>query len=503
MAAAVGHSLASGGGSLLAGGLLAAAYPGHAARADCGASRWFVDETTFASFARDVHGDLGQFFVAESDKKGLLPSWLGAGLISAGIAPVTAMRLLAAAGAALAAICGGLLMRRLYGRREGLLTAGADRARAVLPGHRLGRASTTRWSPASSPPPCSSRSGWPQRPRLVHRAAARRRSSAPAASRSPRPGSPSSCCRSRCCSSTTRSPRRAAAAAGLGRATRALALALGYAITSIARLTPLYDQPISSGEPARRSARCFDDLGPVAARATGRRSGRRCIGYLTIPGIDPRASSASSSAGAATAPPRDPGRLDARGDRLGAAARPLTEYPRYFATAMVPLSGFVALGALARLGRDRRRVLGDAAAWRIAAAVAVAAIALLPAARFDGRVLADPGAREPTRGWTRCSTSPRTARRRGSRPSRGGSSAAAGRIRCRSTSGRGYPVGPRPRAQRGDLRRRARRFDVFVNGKPAERARARYFDQRRARRPVRAARASGSSGASRAATAAP
>ena len=73
----------------------------------CGASRWFVDETTFASFARDVHGDLGQFFVAEIDKKGLLPSWLGAALISAGIGPVTAMRLLAAAGAALAAICGG------------------------------------------------------------------------------------------------------------------------------------------------------------------------------------------------------------------------------------------------------------------------------------------------------------------------------------------------------------------------------------------------------------
>src|SRR6478609_6313761 len=63
------------------------------------------------------------WFIAESDHKGLLPSWLGAGLISAGIAPVTAMRLLAVAGAALAAICGGLLMRRLYGRREGFLTA--------------------------------------------------------------------------------------------------------------------------------------------------------------------------------------------------------------------------------------------------------------------------------------------------------------------------------------------------------------------------------------------
>ena len=100
---------------------------------------WYVDETTFASFARDVHGDLDQFFAAEIDKKGLLPSWLGAGLISAGVGPVTAMRVLAAAGAALAAVCGGVIVRRLYGLREGLLTAGADRPRAVLPRQRLGR----------------------------------------------------------------------------------------------------------------------------------------------------------------------------------------------------------------------------------------------------------------------------------------------------------------------------------------------------------------------------
>ena len=84
---------------------------------------WFVDETTFASYARDVHGDLGQFFIAETDKKGLLPSWMGAGLIGAGIGPVTAMRLLAAAGTALAAVCGGALMRQLYGLREGIFTA--------------------------------------------------------------------------------------------------------------------------------------------------------------------------------------------------------------------------------------------------------------------------------------------------------------------------------------------------------------------------------------------
>ena len=96
---------------VLAVGLLAAAY-----LATRLALTWrfplYVDETTFASFASEVHGDLGQFFAAEIDKKGLLPSWLGAGLIAAGIDPVTAMRLLAAAGrrwrlSAGASSCGG------------------------------------------------------------------------------------------------------------------------------------------------------------------------------------------------------------------------------------------------------------------------------------------------------------------------------------------------------------------------------------------------------------
>ena len=107
---------------VLAGCLLAAAYL--ATRlALLWRFPWYVDETTFASFARDVHGDLDQFFAAQIDKKGLLPSWLGAGLIGAASAPVTAMRVLAALGAALAAVCGGVIARRLYGVREGLLTA--------------------------------------------------------------------------------------------------------------------------------------------------------------------------------------------------------------------------------------------------------------------------------------------------------------------------------------------------------------------------------------------
>ena len=123
---------------VLAGCLLAAAYL--ATRlALLWRFPWYVDETTFASFARDVHGDLDQFFAAEIDKKGLLPSWLGAGLIGAGIGPVTAMRLLAALGAALAAVCGGVIARRLYGAARGAPDRGADRARPVLPRQRLGR----------------------------------------------------------------------------------------------------------------------------------------------------------------------------------------------------------------------------------------------------------------------------------------------------------------------------------------------------------------------------
>ena len=120
--AALPDTRARSGAVLLAGGLAAAFLATRIALT--WRFPWFVDETTFASFARDVHGDVASWlFIAESDHKGLLPSWLGAGLISAGIAPVTAMRLLAVAGTALAATCGGLLMRRLYGRREGFLTA--------------------------------------------------------------------------------------------------------------------------------------------------------------------------------------------------------------------------------------------------------------------------------------------------------------------------------------------------------------------------------------------
>jgi hypothetical protein len=110
---------------------------------------------------------------------------------------------------------------------------------------------------------------------------------------------------------------------------------------------------------------------------------------------------------------------------------------------------------------------------RIAAAVAVAAIALLPAARFEGRVLADPvHASYPGLDHVQYVTanSAQTwvvpvARR----IERGG-----GPYPVHIDVGRGYPWGLDLELN-GATYGSARRYDVFANGKPAERARARYF----------------------------
>ena len=139
---------------------------------------------------------------------------------------------------------------------------------------------------------------------------------------------------------------------------------------------------------------------------------------------------------------------------------------------MVPLSGFVAIGALAAWdaiagGSWARRGV------RIAAAVALAAIALLPAARFDGRVLADPvHASYPGLDHVQYVTanSAQTwvvpvARR----IEQGG-----GPYPVHIDVGRGYPWGLDLELN-GATYGKARRYDVFANGKPAERARARYF----------------------------
>jgi 4-amino-4-deoxy-L-arabinose transferase-like glycosyltransferase len=437
---------------------------------------WFVDETTFASFAKQVHGDAGQLFIAEGDKKGLLASWLGAALITLGIDPVTAMRLLAGAGAALAAACGGLIVRRLYGLREGLLTAAlvalgpfflvtasvgvydslvtglvtaavlvalrlAERPRlttALLLGAVVGAGLLTKptaWVTAAVLPATLL---------LIDRTSAERR---------------------------RRLLRWSAHAAG--------ALVLAYAIASLARLTPLYDKPI----PIRNQRSLGDILGHpglpllkdiltnVAWMLT------ELLGYLTFPGL------ALALAGAVVAwrrrrRPAAVLAIWAGSVMLSMALLPLTANARYLATAIVPLAAFVAIGAFAAwdavLARFPQRP-------RLARAVAGAgaAAALLPALVFNASVLADPAtASYPGLDEHQYVTQQSALTRIGP---------VVSAIR---RAGGPYPVridvGPYP--QRDDvgpwgldLRLNgttvgdARRFRVFVHGTPAQRAAARWL----------------------------
>jgi 4-amino-4-deoxy-L-arabinose transferase-like glycosyltransferase len=345
---------------------------------------WYVDETTFASYARDVHGGLGQFFAAEIDKKGLLPSWLGAGLISAGIAPVTAMRLLAAAGAALAAICGGVLIRRLYGVREGLLTAAVIAlgpyflvtasvgiydamvtglvAAAVLISLRLtlrphystalllgvvigagGLTKPTAWVAVVVLPFTLLLFDYSS-PRLRRRLL-------------------------------------------VWAAYAALAIAVGYALASIARLSPLYDRPMLPKENHRSLGQIFDDIGPQL-RSNGPLMWIALRGYLTIPGV------VLAIIGALAAWRRHPRAAAILtvwtfSVFVSALLLALWPYPRYFAAAMVPLSAFVALGGVA---------IWDAivgASWmhrgtRIAVAAFILLVPQMPGVRYEALILADP-----------------------------------------------------------------------------------------------------------------
>jgi hypothetical protein len=151
---------------------------------------------------------------------------------------------------------------------------------------------------------------------------------------------------------------------------------------------------------------------------------------------------------------------------------PLTEYPRYFATAVVPLSGFAAIGALA--GWDA--IAGGSWATlrvRRAAALAAAVVAVLPATLFGARVLADPArASYPALDQVQYVTATsaqvwvdpvaREIERRG------------GPYPVRVDMGSAYPWGLELRLN-GDAVGRRRRYDVFQNGTRAQRAGARWF----------------------------
>ncbi len=344
----------------------------------------YVDETTFASFARDVHGNLGQFFAAEIDQKGLLPSWLGAGLIGVGIDPVTAMRLLAAAGAALAAVCGGLLMRRLYGLREGLLTAGL----IALGPYFLVNASVGIYDAMVTGLVAAAiltAVRLAQRPRLV---TALLLGVAIGAGGLTKPTAsvalvvlPFTLLLFDYASPDLR--RRLLRWAAFA----VLAVAIGYALTSIARLSSLYGRPMVPRENHRDLGQIFDDIGP-SLTGNGPLMGMALYGYLTLPGI------LLAITGVVSGLRRHRGATTILlvwtiSVIVSALFLALWPYPRYFAAAMVPLSAFVALGIVAVWDA----IVGHR--WlhrssRLALATAVVVLALLPAAHYEGLVLADP-----------------------------------------------------------------------------------------------------------------
>ncbi len=345
---------------------------------------WYVDETTFASFARDVHGDLDQFFAAEIDKKGLLPSWLGAGLISAGVGPVTAMRVLAAAGAALAAVCGGVIVRRLYGLREGLLTAGV----IALGPYFLVNASVGIYDAMVTGLVAAAimiAIRLAQRPRLVSALAL---GVAIGAGGLTKPTTsvavvvlPFTLLLFDYASPLVR--RRLLMWAGYA----VLAVALGYAITSIARLTPLYDQPMLPKENHRTLGQVFDDIGP-SLRSNGPLQWKAMLGYLTVPGVVLAVIGAISGARRHRAATAVLGvwTLSVLASALLLALWP---YPRYFAAAIVPLSAFVALGTVAVWDT----IVGGSwmsRGWRIAVAAVLLLVALTPALSYESQVIADP-----------------------------------------------------------------------------------------------------------------
>lgn len=356
---------------------------------------WFLDETIFASYAKQVHADIGQFFVAENDQKGLLPSWLGAGLIGSGFAPVTAVRLLSAAGAAVAAACGGLVVRRLYGAREGLVTA----ALIALGPYFLVTASLGIYDASvtglvTAAVLISIRLA--QRPRLltaivlggVLGAGGLTKPTAWAAAavlpftlllfdyRSPG------------------IPRRLLRFAGVA----TLALALGYAIACIARLTPLYSEPspplcapgVHAGNlcPASQQSlgRLFSE--PAAVRANVVWLVKELFGYLTPPGVT------LAVVGAVAAWRRRRAAAAflavwAMAVLASVAVLSIIANPRYFAVAIVPLSAFIAIGAVAVWQAVVRCLAQRPRVARPVAAV-LALLALAPAASFEARVVANP-----------------------------------------------------------------------------------------------------------------
>ena len=247
-----------------------------------------------------------------------------------------------------------------------------------------------------------------------------------------------------------------------------LAIAVGYAITCIARLTPLYDEPLKVNN-QRTLGEALRNLGPVL-REHWPPLWSALRGYLSIPGLVlgtvgviagvRRQRSATAILGVWTV-----------AVLVSALLLPLVEYPRYFATAMVPLSGFVALGGITVWDALARGAWGSPR-LRLAVAAAAAVVALLPATLFEAKVLADPvHASYPGLDQVQyvTATSAQTwLEPFAERIQRGG-----GPYPVHIALGSAYPWGLDLRLN-GQAVGDARRFDVFGYGRPAQRAEARY-----------------------------
>jgi 4-amino-4-deoxy-L-arabinose transferase-like glycosyltransferase len=83
----------------------------------------FLDESLYASWALRVHDSVNDRFVALAYGKLPLLSWLGAGLIFAGVEPLDAVRVVSITAGLASMVVAGLLAARLGGRSAGLAAA--------------------------------------------------------------------------------------------------------------------------------------------------------------------------------------------------------------------------------------------------------------------------------------------------------------------------------------------------------------------------------------------
>ena len=251
-------------------------------------------------------------------------------------------------------------MRRLYGLREGLLTA----ALIALGPYFLVTASVGIYDAMVTGPRGRCRAGLaPARAEAppVHRAPARQ----PA--RSGRPDQADGVDRDRRAAVHARPlrlrvRRSYGGACSSGWRTPSLAVGIGYAITSHRPLHAALRPAARRFENHRAHlSEIFDDIGPTV-RANWPPLWNALHGYLTLPGRGARRPRRRRRRRVATAPRPLLLAVWTVAVLVTAVLLALWAYPRYFATAIVPLSGFVALGALAVWDFARAAAHGGAAA---------------------------------------------------------------------------------------------------------------------------------------------